>query len=491
MKHKLKLLIIIMVVFILLLSGCGNIEFNIEDTIKPPLAQNAAVQGTWRIEKYISVQKELKDSNQNKNLQDLYVGKNAIFDSEIGAIGTEACTDPSYKIIRTTADTFIQNKYRINEELLGLSSAKIDVVDITSDNQLFYQLIVPDENTAYVYTQDGFLEMKKVSDSVDPKIKQICKGYVGANMENGEYKEDPLLRSGVLIGIRSEENIYSTYWIYSKNRKVKAASSRKQLLVPRSKGFWEIGAVRTNSDIESIYVKPFIDIESQQKSQIISKIDMLNKQADTKILFVGNDYIGIESNFRYNVVPVDGIKEGRGIALSDIMNQNMFSTLKKSRDAFIAALDKDKADKLIKDVNEENYSLKRRNGHWVMTSRLYYKEPNSNKYEDFDLNLMVPSKLIHYDEMNIPWNDIKSRLPWITDAYMSPNKDIAILVSEDSLNIYPVQNSGIVNKQLLKIPLLKTDSIVMTEWSIGKYADIWSEFVQKIFTDLRNTKVNY
>lgn len=487
MKHKVNPIILIAVIFSAILAGCGNLEFNIEDNIKPPEEQVISVQGTWNIEAYIPIPSEKKGSGQDESIQKMYQGKNAIFDGEIGAIGNDVCTNPQYKTTRTDSDDFIRSRYRTSDELLGLHGQKVDVITMTADNQVFNQLILTDDETAYVYIQNGFLMLKKISGSVDLSIKRQSMGYAGMNMDEGKFKEDPLLRSGVLIGIRSEDNTYKTLWIYSKNREIMAASSRKQLMVPRKTGFWEIGAYRDMNSDESIYVKPFIDVDSQQNPSISNSIDLLHQSASAGILFVGNDYFGIESGSKFSVIPIDNIRAGKNVTLSDIADQNSLKLFKQSGEAFIASLDKEKAGSIIADFNEENFTLKRRNGHWVMRSRIYYKEPvKGRKYEDFDLSLMVPSNLIHYDEMSIPWNDIKSSLPWTTDAYMSPNKDIAILVSGDSINIYPIQNMNIINKQLMKIPLADGDSIVMTEWAIGKYADIWSNFVTPIFTDIQN-----
>ncbi|MHB8062670.1 MAG: hypothetical protein ACYDG2_08570 [Ruminiclostridium sp.] len=490
MKQNYKLLLLLLIfLFSGFFSACGNIEFNIDDTIKPPVNENVTIAGTWRINKFISI---IKDQNilqeSYKIKQEIYVGKEAIFDNEIGAVGRDVCINPKYKIIRTSADTFLQNKYRIDKESLGIQKENVNVVTITSDNQLFYQLIVTDEMTAYVFIEDGFLELNKMSDTVDEKIKASSFGNVGMNIDNGEFKEDPLLRSGVLIGIRSADNTYRTLWIYSKNREIKAISHREQLIVPRAKGFWEIGTIKSKSDNKSIFAEPFVDAALQENSQSSNKINLLT--SDTKILFVGNDYFGIEQDLKLNVLSIDNIREGKGVAFSDIINGSSYNAFEKASEAFISALDR--AKNIIREPKEENFTLKRRNGHWIMESRLYYKEPvQDKKYEDFELNLIVPSKLILYDEMNIPWTDIKAKLPWITDAYMSPNKDIAILVSSDSLNIYPVKNKSIINKLLMKIPLSKADSIIMTEWSIGKYADIWAKFVDKIFTDDPVSKMNY
>lgn len=492
MKPKYKFLLVPLICFFFLCSGCKSIEFNVEDTIKPPVNVNATIQGTWKIEKFTPIVNEHKDIQKlEETKRILYVGKEAIFDNEIAAVGREVCINPKYKIIRTPADTFVHNKYRINKESLGLKNDKVNVFTITSNNQFFYEIIVTDKMIGYIYFEDGFLVLNKISDVVDEKLKESSFGNVGMNVED-KLEEDPLLRSGVLIGIRSYNNKYRTLWIYSKNREIKAVSYREQLMVPRAKGFWEIGTITNKDGNESIYAEPFGDATLYETSQNGKKNNSLTEMPGTKMLFIGNDYIGIEHNLKLSVLATDNLSVGKGVAFSDIVNENSYNAFEQSSDAFVSTLDSDESKKIIRVPNEENFTLKRRNGHWIIKSRLYYKEPfKGQKYEDFDLNLMVPSELIHYDEMNIPWNSIKSKLPWITDAYMSPNKDIALLVSNDSLHIYPVQNKSIVNRQIENIPLSKGDSIIMTEWAIGKYADIWSNFTEKSFAGNQESWVNY
>ena len=472
-----------------IISGCTSIEFNIEETIKPPEIDNVAIHGTWRIEKYISIIKGQSDLNEaEESNRKKYVGKDAIFDNEICAIGIEVCTNPEYKIIRTAADTFLKSTYQINIESLGLKRDKVNVVTISTANKFFNQLIVTNDMTAYVYLENGFLLLKKISDSVDDKVKQNSVGKVADNKSNEEFEEDPLLRSGVLIGVRSADNTYCTIWIYSKNREIKAVSYREQLLVPRSHGFWEAGGIQHMG--QKLYAVPF----ATSKLQLLPIGDgvntILTDKPGAKILFLGNDYIGIEHNFKLNVLPMDNIGVGKAVKISDIILDNSFNVsneFERARQDIVSTLDKDKLKSIVGEFDEGNFTLKRRNGHWIMKSRLYFKEDyNGHKYEDFDLNFVVPSTLISYDEMDIPWNNIKSKLPWTVDAYMSPNKEIAVLASRDSLNIYPVQKRNIVNKQLMKIPLSEGDSIIMAEWATGKYADIWAKFVDRIFTDRQN-----
>jgi heat shock protein HspQ len=491
MKRNRNVLMLIILSLSMIFSGCSSLEFNIEDTIKPPADDNVTIKGTWEIEKCITIAQDGGNSKKADENLKTYIGKKVIFDNEIGAIGKNVCVNPEYKIIRTSADTFLQNKYRIDEENLALKNKEINVITITTDNQPFYEVIVTDDMTAYVYIDNGFLVLNKISDNVDEKIKQESIGNVGININSGSIKEDPLLRSGVLIGIRSSDNTYRTLWIYSKNRKIKTVSYRNQILIPRAKGFWEIGAIKDNSNL-NIYAEPVGNPSLQGADKTGNKDNSLASKTGTKILFAGNDYIGIEHNTRLSVLPIDNIKDEKEVAFSDIVSKKSLDLFNKSCEAYISSLSRERANNIINEPYEKNFTLSRRNGHWIMKSRLYCKKAvNGQKYEDFDLNVMVPSKLIHYDEMNIPWNSIKSKLPWITDAYMSPNKDIAILVSNDGLNIYPIQNNSIINKQMMKIPLSESDSIIMTEWSIGRYADLWQKFISQISTDEPNSYMNY
>ncbi len=484
MKPNYRLLWTILVLILCFsTTGCTIIEFDIEETISPPQYDSMAVQGTWKIDRFISAIPENKDTKINiESIKNKYLDQWAIFDSELGAVGIDTCVNPHYRIIRTTADSFIQSKYRIDESKLGLGKQDISVVNVSADNQLFYEIILDGDKKGYVYIDNGFLALSKISDQVDGKLKEKSLGNAGQNVNNGQYEEDPLLRSGILIGIRTADNSYRTLWLYSKNREVKTVSGGRQLLLPRAKGFWQVGAINENN-INAIYAEPFIEGDISDKN-IMDRLkgNILKAGPETKITFLGNDYIGTGNGEDYKVYPVETLKEGKAVLFSEINNENTDNVYEQSTNNFIASLKGEAADKIVKKVDEKNFTLARRNGHWILKSRMYFKQPYEKEYQDFDLKLMVPPKLIHYDEMNIQWNDIKSKLPWTSDAFMSPNKDVAVLADGNSLSLYTIKNSSDIGKQLLKLQLAKGETIVMAEWSIGRYADVWDNFVGKIFT---------
>ncbi|MGE8203319.1 hypothetical protein ACQKP0_01965 [Heyndrickxia sp. NPDC080065] len=486
MKIKMHRLFIILIgIFIFFLTGCSVKDFSIEGKIAPPENKALTVKGTWDIEKFITIKDD--PTADYKDIRH-YIGKTAMFDQKVCVLGRDQCRNPIYKIINVSALDYMQNKYKVNLEKIGIHSKRIDVITVTSNNQIFYELIKKDSRTLLVYVDGGFLSLRKRSDEVNEN--SIKSRLTDSKVKvNNEKKDNELLKSGVLLGIRSSENKYKTLWISAKDKKLKPILRKEQLFVPRMKGFWEVGYAKADEGAGgSLYVKPMQEIlQPAAKIKTNNKTrNVLTENTVRKILFVGNDYIGTEYLEKYQVLPIDQISAGKGITPSDVAGGDVDTAILRSGEVFIASLDRERAQLLNNKPIKENFTLERRNGHWIMRGRLYYKQPIGLKnYEDFDINLMVPSKLINYDEMNIPWGEIKSKLPWIIDAYLSPNKDIALLVSKDELYIYAIDKGNISEKPLKEISLKTGDSIVMAEWAIGDYVDKWEESVKKKFTPLK------
>ncbi len=479
MRRVLRILSVLLI-YCLLASGCSTIQFNIEETINPPEYENLAIQGTWEIVDYVPVVSQGKGLT-NENIKKNYIGNRALFDSEISSLGPDICVNPQYRVVRTSAEAFIQSKYRTDGRKLALDEQTISVVNITSEDQLFYEVMVTEKDKAYVYIDNGFLVLSKTSDKVDSKIKEETLSNREPNVPNGQNQEDPLLRSGLLIGIRTPDNVYKTIWIYSENREIKSVSGVKQLLVPRAKGFWQLGTVNKNN-IHAIYAEPFNDKMSIDDDRYFINIpgkNVLNVNPNTRIHFVGNDYIGTETDGKFKVFSLENLSSGTAVTYTELVDIEAQKVLEKTTKEQIAAIKGEAAKHLIRQFEPTNFMLVRRNGHWVTKGRLFYEQPYQEKYRDFDINVLLPQKLIYYDELGIQWKDIKKKLPWTTDAFMSPNKEIAVMTDENGLSVYTVKNSDII-KQILKLQLDKEETVVMAEWSVGRYADIWNNFVNKL-----------
>ncbi|HZK33299.1 MAG TPA: hypothetical protein VFC60_02255, partial [Tissierellaceae bacterium] len=126
-------------------------------------------------------------------------------------------------------------------------------------------------------------------------------------------------------------------------------------------------------------------------------------------------------------------------------------------------------------LEEESFGLNRRNGYWVMMGRINYKNENQEFFKDFQVKTAPPKEIVHYDELVIPWNIIKARIPEAIDAFTSPNEDIIIVITRNEILIYPIIENDILLNELGKIKLSGKDTIIMAEWGLGRYTSLWEE----------------
>src|SRR5699024_8214926 len=86
-----------------------------------------------------------------------------------------------------------------------------------------------------------------------------------------------------------------------------------------------------------------------------------------------------------------------------------------------------------------------------------------------------PTKLVSYDELSISWNIIKDQIPTAIDAYTSPNSDIIIVLDRENIYVYSIDENRLSERPIYKIPLYEDEQVVMAEWAIGTYVDIWEK----------------
>ncbi|GLC31007.1 hypothetical protein [Clostridium omnivorum] len=487
MKKK-SWIVFIPVFFMLFLQGCKQIDADVEGKIAAPKVNTLYLNGSYNIESYKSVKDSEKEIKELRN----YIGKKVFISEESAIFGDEVREDPQYKVKNVSARDFFLNKYKTSPNVLGISADKIEIISITSNDQLFYDFIRIDDKNLIVHIDAGFLYLKKYSNVVDSKDINKSELKSEVSLSNAANKEDKLLRSGVLIGLRSDDAAnnglpsYRTLWIASSNRELKPVLEMPQLFVPRTTGFWEVGSEQKSlggKSITSIYAKSVINLTKGESLVKTNELPLVN--GIRSILFVGNDYIGTEFNIKdkkidkLQVLPVDNIKSGKGINISDVVSGNAKELLLRSSEVYLLSQSKDKVEKLEKEPKMDNFTLIRKNGHWAMVGRLNYSKPEENSiYDEFSINIATPAKLISYDELCVPWNQIKTRLPEAIDAYTSPNKDIAILYAQNYIYIYSIQSGVLSDKPLRKLKIQEGEKVIMAEWAIGEYSEKWDETVK-------------
>lgn len=312
-------------------------------------------------------------------------------------------------------------------------------------------------------------------------------------------KRYTLLRTGVLIGLKSSkedyvdeyknEKKYRTIFISSRNRNLKNVIETENLFVPRKDGFCEIGVNRINnlSNIQdNIFVNPLYN-NYPIKNNFRLEQDIKNKSIYRDILFVSNDYISIEYNdidkdkpidlYKVKMLPIDNINAVAGVNIGDIIDKDSEKILASSLESCIRSKDKDILNKLEKSCRKDSFFLNRRNGHWILKGRLNGIN-DKEEYIDFNINTEIPKKILNYDDLHLSWNSIKSKVPNALDAYTSPNKDLAIITTEKELYVYTIEDGKLSNKAIYEMELNK-ETVVMAEWATADYAKKWTDSILK------------
>ena len=317
---------------------------------------------------------------------------------------------------------------------------------------------------------------------------------IAGKTELNGNKEDNIIRTGVLIGLKApldQKNNkqlihynYRTLWIASINKVLRPILDTKNIFFPRKSGFWEIGVLNIKDKV-NFYTSIFAhNISLGNVSNSLNTIK--SSTTNYSLNYVGNDYISIENNKKdikgvissLNIIPIDSLPNLKATKIGDITSIEGTNTLNINSQNLI---NKNRNIRIYDEKNiAYNFGLIRNAGHWYFEGRINFLKENIF-HEDYRINIIPPANLVFYDELSITWTEIKEKVPEAIDAYTSPNKDIAIiLVKNNTLRIYKINGGKLGLQPVKQIKLKASEKIIMAEWATGSYVENWEKF----FTNL-------
>jgi ATP:corrinoid adenosyltransferase len=112
-----------------------------------------------------------------------------------------------------------------------------------------------------------------------------------------------------------------------------------------------------------------------------------------------------------------------------------------------------------------------------LNGRINYKQNEEELYKDFNLRAIPPKEMVSYDELSIPWDAIRLMIPDVIDVFASPNNEFIVAITSSHMIIYYVENGDIINEPVAKIKLPYDSSVIMSEWAVGRYTNLWENEV--------------
>ena len=488
----------ILLACILLFTGCQMESLNSVQTIVPPVNDAIPIQGTWEIKDYKSIS-DLQEGDEIASSAKKLLGKAAIFTHDWARVAGESTTGVQYQIRRVNAGDYFLFHHNIDARELNIQKEDIEIISITSDGVLFFDIIRVDDTKAVIYMDKCFYLLEKVSDGIEEVHDE--KGMDPSEDKDDRHMGDKVIRSGVFLGLRStvssnddedrygSRSSYRTIWISSYNRKIESVLETSNLFIPRRSGFWklDVGTRIIGGFLQDYFILSPVDYihfnEPDKGDQIRP---LIGKNIKKNILFVSDDYIAIEYSEtpgdeikepdRYRVLPLDDANSQKGITISNIADEGMEDIFYKSAQSYLVSRGRKISGDLREMAREDNFTVARRNGHWILKGRL---DIDGNS-EDFNIGLMPEGKLLNYDKLHVTWDEVKERIPMALDAYTSPAKDILIAVTGNFIMVYPIEDGQIAEKPIRKIGIKKGETVIMAEWATGDYVPRWEKSFNQI-----------
>ena len=490
------------IILAILLSGCSTVNKESKVSVKAPNNNNLEILGVWSVEEYEVLDNNLFNEEEIEKIN----SNDIIIKSDKIILGKNFYKNSSYKL------KLVKNNYAISYEAkysldnLNPDSEYTNIYSIMHQNNILGEFIYFSREKSYFY-YEGVLFSLKYKKEVDDNDNFDKKKH-DLNLKTSVLSNKA---QGILLGLKTpminengtyQRETYRTLWISLKDSKLQDIKEKNYILVPRSNGFWKIESKAY--EYEDTYHEYFIanPIENEQNSSIVDMYLSDTDDANTiykKINYVGNDYIAIEevnnskyiSDF-YEVLPIDNVYLNEGVVIKDIYgygeyfqkymeenskvvsniyNNDINKFYKEAYDCVYKELDKEKKEKLSKYIDYSNFTVVRNKGKWMLQGMI--SGLNGEESVEYSLGIKANDRLTSHDILYIPWKSLKSELPFMEDAYMSPSGRIAIILSKEEILIYLVEDGKLSDEPLRKIPLKDGETAIMAEWCEKDYVDKW------------------
>ena len=467
MLDKCKLLPVLLLC--LLVSGCANLSWTTGWKIVPPVYEVCPLEGKW------SVIKELGSEG--------YTGKTSLedegsllqFSSAAAILGSNVWKKPNYKIKKVNSTDYLMTRYTALDSYLTSASPKAEVVTVFAGSNYLGEFMKIDDATVISFVQNKVLLLHKIADHADDP-RSVANASIG---DADQYNKTGA--SGVFIGLRipsGHHYIYQTVWVAADNKKLRPLLSRNNIYFPRKSGFWEL-QVKQGENGEELSAHNMAEKDMTAAKDKVSARTASPAAESIAIDYIGNDYVSIDSNTgggnKLQILPVDKLSSPIGIKISDLLGPAGLKAYHGAREQAVQTLYRQGITLINADVNDDNFGVTRKKGHWHLRGRVNYYGNNTPGTTDFNIDFLPPANLIFYDTLYPGWQSIKDRVPNALDEFTSPNKDIAVVKTKSRLYFFGINGEQLNSVPLGEIALKEGTTIIMAEWATGFYVDDWEK----------------
>ncbi|HHX75354.1 MAG TPA: hypothetical protein GX699_10675 [Firmicutes bacterium] len=470
-----KKLLSLLCLLLMLTTGCMGPSPGFTLRITPPKSE-LPLSGTWEITALLGENEATQPAAAE------WVGSRLYFTADYALLGTYLLPRPRYQVKRVDSDTYLAH----NPAFPAAVPLPPEMTIITlTDNRFFACELFP------AGTEELLLQLfgnsytaRRLSPAVNPSVLNTP-GITGITditaLEDDTACSDK--RSGILLGLRAADGGCRTLWLAAAGQELGPLLELKGIIFPRRRGFYRLEAVtaRDAEDSEELLLATPLFAPAKTEPAEDPDIPLPTAYRGTvtrSITYIGNDYVSVlehrkpppsggAAEERYAIFAVDALPFARAVSLSDLIDspaatQPVPPAGSGRRDNLLAAGD--------------SVGLARKKGYWIFQGR-------TAAGETYPLGLIPPDHVVFYNELSVPWPRIKNKVPRATDALTSPNDDLALVFTENEIQVFATSGRSLAGSPRQKIPLQPGEEIIMAEWALGHYVDNWTKTLHSILTE--------
>ncbi|MEQ8155467.1 MAG: hypothetical protein ABRQ25_11380 [Clostridiaceae bacterium] len=490
MKKEYKVIIMLLSFLVLILiSSKINVSGNDFKRLMPPSSNNINIVGKWQKVSSYNIKEKKTESINN---QYYYFSENKAY------IENRSYEEIEYKLRVINLKNYLSFEYNIEDKIVQDDNIDADVMSILKNNGLISEVVMIDDNNILAISNDYIYKLSKISDSVADYPDIESESNVTNNlMADGDESKSV----GLYLGLKKDRQInesttvqpekYRTLWISYENGEVQQVYQRDNILYPRLKGFWELVPNSYEEDGKRYEYFDTYSINSKNQYKVTKgEIKSGENNRFLNLLYVGSNYISTEefdydytaANSKFKIIPVDNIYADKGVSVELLDGIYGYEAFKNAAEVAVSN-NLDSRDFQTK-LDTTNLSLVRKFGKWVLEGR--YQENKSSKPIDFDIRNVEIKRLVNFDELSVKWSIVKSENPMIRDIYSSPNGKLALLVLDENILVYEIEDGKLKGQPIKIIKKDKDESVIMTEWADGDFVRMWGNVFLKNASPVSN-----
>ena len=168
----------------------------------------------------------------------------------------------------------------------------------------------------------------------------------------------------------------------------------------------------------------------------------------------------------------------KGLVIQDIYPKDVNSIYKNDYERVYSNFTNIQKQNYKRYIDYSNFTLKRETGKWILQGKISPLNKNNKSY-DYTLSIKPNDNLVKYDALMIPWRTLRNEIPFIKDAYTSPDGKMLIVIVEDELLVYGIDGNNISEKPMERIKLKDGEQVIMAEWCERDYVELWDVFFKE------------